>query len=171
MPPRVVVVGLGPAGADLVLPAARDAFERIEVRFVRTARHPAVQELAAAGVAFTTFDERYDHADDLDAVYQGIADALVRAAIEHGEVVYGVPGNPAVAEHTVVLLREAARTERSCSRSSPASRSRSWRGTGWASIHSTRAGSSTPGRSATTSPRPGGRCSWPSATRGSCSAT
>jgi hypothetical protein len=39
---RVVVVGLGPAGADLLLPAARAALTRTPVRFARTARHPAV---------------------------------------------------------------------------------------------------------------------------------
>ena len=44
--PRVVVVGLGPAGADLLLPAARAALERVPIRFVRTARHPAVADLA-----------------------------------------------------------------------------------------------------------------------------
>ena len=49
---RVVVVGLGPAGADLVLPAARAAFDRVAVRFARTARHPAVDELAREGIAF-----------------------------------------------------------------------------------------------------------------------
>ena len=73
MPPRVVVVGLGPAGADLVLPAARRALEQTPARYVRTARHPAVAELAADGIALESFDEHYDRADDLDEVYAGIA--------------------------------------------------------------------------------------------------
>ncbi|HEY8216684.1 MAG TPA: hypothetical protein VIH82_06090, partial [Acidimicrobiia bacterium] len=47
---RVVVVGLGPAGVDLLVPAARDALERHAVLFARTARHPAVADLAAAGI-------------------------------------------------------------------------------------------------------------------------
>ncbi len=108
MAPRVVVVGLGPAGVDYLLPAARAALERIEARYARTVRHPAVDELASTGIELVTFDQRYDRADDLAEVYSGIADSLVRAAAEHGEVVYAVPGNPAVAEHTVVLLRDAA---------------------------------------------------------------
>jgi tetrapyrrole methylase family protein/MazG family protein len=102
---RVVVVGLGPAGADHLLPVARAALEHATVRYARTARHPAVADLAAAGVTFETFDPVYERGDDLDAVYDEIARALVAAAQEHGAVVYAVPGNPAVAERTVALLR------------------------------------------------------------------
>jgi tetrapyrrole methylase family protein/MazG family protein len=105
--PRVVVVGLGPAGVDLLLPAARAALERIPVRYVRTARHPAVDELAAEGLGLEPLDLLYDTGDDLDTVYAAIAARVVAAAQEHGEVAYAVPGSPSVAERTVVLLRGA----------------------------------------------------------------
>jgi tetrapyrrole methylase family protein/MazG family protein len=105
---RVVVVGLGPAGADMVLPAARAALERIPTRFARTDRHRAFTELAAAGIVMASFDDRYESAPDLDAVYTSIVDALLDAACRHGEVAYAVPGSPVVAEHTVVRLYERA---------------------------------------------------------------
>lgn len=105
---RVVVVGLGPAGLDLMLPAARAEFERIPVRRVRTARHPAVAELAEAGCSFESFDDRYESAADYDALYASIAASVVDTAVAHGEVVYGVPGNPGVAERTVPLVRAEA---------------------------------------------------------------
>jgi len=108
-PGRVVVVGLGPAGADLLVPAARAAIEQHAVRFARTARHPAVDDLTAAGIHLETFDDRYDEATDLDACYHAISETLVRSAAEHREVVYAVPGSPAMAERTVELLHEAAR--------------------------------------------------------------
>jgi tetrapyrrole methylase family protein/MazG family protein len=103
-----VIVGLGPAGADLLVPAARAALEGHAVRYARTARHPAVDELGADGIALETFDDRYDRAVDLESCYRAIVDAIVGAAREHGEIVYAVPGNPAVAERTVVLLHDAA---------------------------------------------------------------
>ncbi len=109
---RVVVVGLGPAGADLVTPAARAALTRCERRFVRTARHPAVDDLRAEGLALESFDDRYDAGPDLDAVYAGIVETLITEAAAHGEVAYAVPGSPGVAERTVVLLHEAARAGR-----------------------------------------------------------
>jgi tetrapyrrole methylase family protein/MazG family protein len=106
-PARVVVVGLGPAGVDLMLPGARAAFERIPRRFVRTRRHPAAEQLEAAGLAFESFDARYDAAESFADLYPDIVDRLVAAARAHGEIVYGVPGNPGVAERTVPLLRAA----------------------------------------------------------------
>jgi tetrapyrrole methylase family protein/MazG family protein len=102
---RVVVVGLGPAGADLLLPTARAALTRIPTRYVRTARHPAVADLAADGIALEPLDALYDRGDDIDKVYGAIASYIVDAAHEHGEIVYAVPGSPNVAERTVELLR------------------------------------------------------------------
>jgi tetrapyrrole methylase family protein / MazG family protein len=107
-PGQVVVVGLGPAGADLVLPAARTAIVRTHRRFVRTARHPAVAELSRHGLDFESFDARYEEASDLEQVYSSIVATLVSAVHEGGTVAYAVPGNPAVAERTVTLLHEAA---------------------------------------------------------------
>ena len=143
-PGRVVVVGLGPGGVDLLVPAARAALDAPSLvdgasavssgvdrpgrstpaplvdgasavsafRFTRTARHPAIAELAAEGVVLATFDDEYDSATALDACYAAIVDTLVDAASEHGEVVYAVPGNPAVAERTVELLHDAERDGR-----------------------------------------------------------
>lgn len=104
---RVVVVGLGPAGTELMLPAARDALTRIAARYVRTSRHPAVAQLAAEGLELSPLDMLYDSGDDLDAVYAAIAARVVEEAREHGEVAYAVPGSPSVAERTVELLRVA----------------------------------------------------------------
>lgn len=65
-PGQVVVVGLGPAGADLMLPAARTAIVRTHRRFVRTSRHPAVAELSRHGLDFESFDARYEEESDLE---------------------------------------------------------------------------------------------------------
>ncbi|MGH8993350.1 MAG: MazG family protein [Acidimicrobiia bacterium] len=105
---RVVVVGLGPAGADLLLPAARAALEAIEPgrRFTRTSRHPAVDDLAAAGVDLVACDDIYETATSAEEVYQAIS-ARVLDAAEDGDVALAVPGSPAVGERTVALLRRA----------------------------------------------------------------
>jgi tetrapyrrole methylase family protein/MazG family protein len=105
--PRVVVVGLGPAGADLLLPAARAALERVPIRFVRTARHPAVDDLAREGIDLEPLDLLYDQADDFDTVYAAIADRVVETARERGEILYAVPGSPTIAERSVELIRAA----------------------------------------------------------------
>ena len=105
--PRVVVVGLGPGGPDLVTVETRDAIDRITHRFLRTAVHPSAHVVVDA----TTFDYRYEGAASSEEVYNGIVEDLVAAAVSHGDVLYAVPGSPLVAEHTVELLRADDRVE------------------------------------------------------------
>ena len=105
------MVGLGPAGLDLLLPVARSEIERVSHRFARTGRHPAVAEFETVGLTFETFDAAYEAATDFDELYLTIVASVIDAAHEHSEVVYAVPGNPGVAERTVPLLRAAAGAE------------------------------------------------------------
>ncbi len=102
---RVVAVGLGPAGPDLLTAGALAAIERVPSarRYLRTTRHPA----AAAVGAGSSFDERYERADRFDEVYEQIAAELIDRAAADGEVLYAVPGSPRVLERTVDLLAEA----------------------------------------------------------------
>ncbi|MGQ0831328.1 MAG: MazG nucleotide pyrophosphohydrolase domain-containing protein [Microthrixaceae bacterium] len=102
--PRVVVVGLGPAGPELITVETLAAIERIAPRFLRTRRHPAADAVPDA----TDFDAVYDAAASFEEVYDTIVAALAEAASAHGEVLYAVPGSPAVAERTVELLRAHA---------------------------------------------------------------
>ena len=110
MSARIAVVGLGPAGPDLITAGALDRMASAERCVLRTSRHPAASALPEA----TSFDHVYDEADTLDAVYRRIVDELVTIALalDGRELVYAVPGSPVVAEHTVeLLLAEAARRD------------------------------------------------------------
>lgn len=105
--PRVVVVGLGPAGPGLVQPAALDAMASAPALYLRTNRHPA----ASVAPGAPSFDHLYETARSFEEVYGGIVDALVHAAEAQGRVAYAVPGSPLVGEQTVELLRESGRVE------------------------------------------------------------
>jgi len=98
--PRIDVVGLGPAGPELLTAGTLGLLGRGDRVFLRTARHPA----AAAAPTARTFDHHYESADTFDDVYRAVVDDLVDAAVAEGPVVYAVPGSPNVAERTVVLL-------------------------------------------------------------------
>ena len=95
--PLVVVVGLGPAGPELITAGALDALGSPVRRFVRTGRHPSAVVVEDA----TTFDHLYEQADTFAEVYGAITEALVDAASREGEVVYAVPGSPYVLERSV----------------------------------------------------------------------
>ena len=106
--PTIVVVGLGPGDPGLVTAATLATIERVSRRFLRTARHPSASLVLDAPGGATTFDDTYDAAATFDEVYGHIADELLRAAHESGEVLYAVPGSPLVLERSVHLLRERA---------------------------------------------------------------
>ena len=102
MPPHsLTVVGLGPAGADLINAATRASLDSADVVIARTRRHQACDALAA-GTIFC--DDLYEGLKTIEQVYAAIVERVVDAATAHDKVVYAVPGSPAVAEHTVELL-------------------------------------------------------------------
>jgi tetrapyrrole methylase family protein/MazG family protein len=110
--PHVTVVGLGPAGTDLLGSEATDQLTRAAAHgraYLRTARHPAATRFAGV----PAFDLLYESAATFDEVYDGIVDALVAAAYEAApdSIVYAVPGSPLVAERSVDLLRADGRVE------------------------------------------------------------
>ena len=105
--PRIVVVGLGPGGADHVTVETLATIDRIPHRYLRTSIHPSAGLVADA----PSFDALYESADRFEDVYAEIVERLVDAAVEHGEIVYVVPGSPLVLERSVHTLRHDARVE------------------------------------------------------------
>ena len=84
----------------MVTEATRAAIDRVPVRYLRTSRHPSASLVEPA----TALDHLYDAADRQSEVYPAIVEVVVAAAVEHGEVLYAVPGSPLVAERSVTLL-------------------------------------------------------------------
>ena len=103
----VTVVGLGPAGAELITAETLELLRGPAPVLLRTGRHPAAAALEPTG----TFDHLYERHETFVAVYAAIVDELVALADAHGDVVYAVPGSPVVAEHTVELLRTDERVD------------------------------------------------------------
>ena len=107
MTARVVIVGLGPGPRNTVTQATLEAIERINVQFVRTKRHPTADLMPRA----TSFDSLYDTLPTFEDVYREITEAVVAAALQHGEVLYAVPGSPLILESSVAQLRADSRVE------------------------------------------------------------
>jgi tetrapyrrole methylase family protein/MazG family protein len=105
--PRVVVVGLGPGSADHVTVETLEEIRRIPRRFLRTRRHPSAHLVPDA----VAFDDLYESADTYSDVYVELADRVVRAAVDAGEVLYAVPGSPMVLERSVRHLIADERAE------------------------------------------------------------
>jgi len=98
---RITVVGLGPAGAELITVESSQEIAAHSRRFVRTRRHPASRAVSGA----VSFDYCYEQAETFEDVYEAICERLLDACAQ-GDVLYAVPGSPMVLERTVELLRE-----------------------------------------------------------------
>jgi len=106
----ITLIGLGPADAGGLSVAARDALRSESLRslFLRTARHPAAEDLRAEGIPFESLDSLYETAESFDAVYDAMVERVLEAAKE-GDVAFAVPGHPLVAEESVRRLIARAR--------------------------------------------------------------
>jgi tetrapyrrole methylase family protein/MazG family protein len=110
----LVIAGLGPGGVGQLTAEGRDLLEGALAGgrlLLRTRIHPTVEGWPALGEA-PSLDHLYAQGADFGAVYERIAKAVLEAARglpEGAELVYAVPGNPAVGEATVPRLRGLAR--------------------------------------------------------------
>lgn len=107
--PKITVAGLGPgAPGSLTL----GTWERLKASprvLLRTGIHPVVDWLRQEGVGFSTFDYIYEEESDFQKVYARIAEEVLSAALK-AEVLYAVPGHPLVAEESVRLVIEMAKS-------------------------------------------------------------
>lgn len=105
--PRIEIIGLGPSADEYITDHTRQRIAAHQHRFLRTAQHPSAHLVVGA----ITFDARYETSGTFDDVYNGIAEDLIAAATQHGEILYAVPGSPLILEQTVRLLMADARVE------------------------------------------------------------
>jgi len=102
---KITVVGLGPGDEKFLTIEAIEFLKKCENLFIRTEEHPTNQYLRNLGIGYKTFDYLYEEAETFEDVYENIVDVLIKEA-EVDDVVYGVPGNPFIAERTVEILRD-----------------------------------------------------------------
>jgi tetrapyrrole methylase family protein/MazG family protein len=105
----LTIIGLGPAGLDLVDGASRALLMDAAVVIARTLKHPAAADLVASRSVLSC-DDLYDTLDNFDAVYGAIAERVVAHASDDRSVVYAVPGSALVGERTVALVKDRAET-------------------------------------------------------------
>lgn len=107
---KLTIVGMGPGAKSFL---TLEAFEQLTKKgkvYLRTLKHPVVDFLEDAGAKFESYDSYYDDYDTFDEVYENIAIDIIEK-LKGEDIIYGVPGNPFVAERTVELLKEKASKE------------------------------------------------------------
>lgn len=102
---EITIIGLGAGDLEQLPLGIYKKLVQMEQCYVRTADHPVIGDLKREGINFTAFDGIYEKHDQFEAVYEEIAETLLREA-SNRSVLYAVPGHPMVAEKTVQLLLE-----------------------------------------------------------------
>ncbi|MFT5875983.1 MAG: tetrapyrrole methylase family protein/MazG family protein, partial [Clostridium sp.] len=80
--------------------------------YLRTEKHPTVDYLKSISIQFETYDDKYEECNNFDDVYRSIAEDLTQKHEIYGDIVYGVPGHPLVAETSVKLLMELCKKKK-----------------------------------------------------------
>lgn len=103
----IYIFGLGPSHVGEMPKQVYETIQQQEKLYLRTMEHPAAKELAEEGLPIESFDAIYEQLEeDFQQVYPTIVEELLTLA-KDGDVYYGVPGHPAVAEDSVKLLLES----------------------------------------------------------------
>ena len=104
---EIIVVGLGPGTMDNLSLGVWNILRKNERIFMRTYKHPVIQELANCNIKFKTFDYLYEEKESFSQVYEAIVQSLINELQDNAtqeQIVYGVPGNPLVGEESVRRL-------------------------------------------------------------------
>lgn len=107
----IKVVGLGPGSAESLTIGTLEILKGGKNIYLRTEKHPTVDYLKSICIQFETYDEKYEQYNNFDDVYKAIAEDLIQKHKIYGDVIYGVPGHPLVAETSVKLLIELCEKE------------------------------------------------------------
>jgi tetrapyrrole methylase family protein / MazG family protein len=99
----LTIVGLGPGAPGDLTRQAWDVIAGAGEVYLRTRIHPTVPHLPTH-VTYHSFDDLYESLHEFDQVYESIVERLLASVVE-GDVVYAVPGDPTIAEGTVLRLR------------------------------------------------------------------
>jgi tetrapyrrole methylase family protein/MazG family protein len=111
---EIIIVGLGPGTMDDLSLGVWNILKKYEKIFMRTHKHPVIQELANNSIEFETFDYLYEEKESFCQVYDAIIQRLINELEDdttQKQLVYGVPGNPLVGEESVKRLLKVAKSK------------------------------------------------------------
>ncbi len=107
---KIIAVGLGPGPYQLLTREATDLLEKSPKIWLRTSRHPTVQQLPPS-VKWESLDYVYDRCGSFEKLYHELAAEALAIAKRESGLVYAVPGDPTMAEDSVRELMQLAEAE------------------------------------------------------------
>ncbi len=109
--PDIIILGLGPGDPELLTLRAVEVINHAKKIYLRTLDHPTISGLPSE-LEIISFDGIYQEEDSFEVVYQRITDEIIHLAKEDPGVIYGVPGDPFIAEATPAMICKRAKQEK-----------------------------------------------------------
>ena len=104
--PRITLVGIGPGPVSCLTKEAEAELIRADKIFFRLGSHPVYDWLRGLGKQLISFDLLYTtNWPNPEDIYEFMVSAILKEASLRGEVIYAVPGSPAILEDTTNLIR------------------------------------------------------------------
>ena len=98
------IVGLGATDKYGLTLEAVKTIKNGHKNYIRTEKHASVEYFIENNIEFDTFDYLYNELNTFEEVYSSIVEELLNLEKKEGIINYYVPGNPLIAESTVVKL-------------------------------------------------------------------
>lgn len=107
---KIYIIGLGAGNTEYLGEKAYNLLisNKMPV-FLRTIEHKTVQYLEEKGMKYEALDRFYKE-ESFEKVYEEISSYIISKAKKE-DIIYAVPGNPALAEKTTILIKEKAKDE------------------------------------------------------------
>ncbi|MFV8829737.1 nucleoside triphosphate pyrophosphohydrolase [Alkalihalobacterium sp. APHAB7] len=106
---KITVIGLGAGELAQLSLGTYQILKKAKPLFLRTERHPVIEDLKCEGLTYSSFDDEYEKHERFEDVYRSIVNLLLAELDKVEELTYAVPGHPLVAEETVQLLLNEGR--------------------------------------------------------------
>lgn len=102
----IYIAGLGPGDVNLLTLETFSLLRETRV-ILRTKIHPTVEQLNMWDINYESLDHFYEEEEDFNVVYKKIANEVINLyKAGQGDLTYCVPGNPLMAEKSVLELIE-----------------------------------------------------------------
>lgn len=102
---KISIIGLGAGDLKQMPLGVFEKLSHAKQVFLRTEKHPVVDELKKREIPIQSFDEIYLAKETFPDVYETISDQLIEQVMgSEDEILYAVPGHPMVAEKTTQWL-------------------------------------------------------------------
>lgn len=108
--PQLIILGLGPGDPKLLTREAWRVLESAAEIHLRTRQHPTITGFPPELKVYS-FDKYYQNEESFPAIYRRIVEQVIKLSRRSQGVVYGVPGDPFIAEATSLSLVHRAQEE------------------------------------------------------------